>query len=77
MTKREFLKFCGTSFCLLSAPYLLGFPKASEAQTAKKGLIKTKLSPYFTSLEGGGDSMRTLSQTMSSFQREEGFLQSS
>ena len=53
MTKREFLKFCGTSFCVLSAPFLLGFPKASEAQTAKKGLIKTKLSPYFTSLEGG------------------------
>ena len=38
---------------MLSAPYLPGFPKASEAQTAKKGLIKTKLSSYFTSLDGG------------------------
>jgi len=53
MTKREFLKFCGAGFCLISAPYLFGFPKNSQAQMAKKGLIKTKLSPYFTSLEGG------------------------
>lgn len=53
MTKREFLKFCGSSLCMLSATYLFGFPKNSQAQMAKKGLIKTKLSPYFTSLEGG------------------------
>ncbi len=53
LTKREFLKFCGTSFCLLSAAQLFSFPKISHAQIAKKGLIKTKLSPYFTSLEGG------------------------
>ena len=53
LTKREFLRFCGTSFCMLSAASLFGFPEISRAQTAKKGLIKTKLSPYFTSLEGG------------------------
>jgi len=53
LTKREFLKFCGTSFCMLSATYLFGFPETSCAQMAKKGLIKTKLSPYFTPLEGG------------------------
>jgi len=53
MTKREFLKFCGSSLCMFSATYLFGFPKNSQAQMAKKGLIKTKLSPYFTSLEGG------------------------
>jgi pyruvate formate lyase activating enzyme len=53
LTKREFLKFCGTSVCVLSSAYLIGYPKASHAQVAKKGLIKTKLSPYFTSLEGG------------------------
>jgi pyruvate formate lyase activating enzyme len=53
MTKREFLRFCGMSFCMLSAFPLLGFPETSKAQTAKKGLIKTKLSPYFISLEGG------------------------
>jgi pyruvate formate lyase activating enzyme len=52
-TKREFLKFCGTSFCILSATSLFGVPETSRAQMAKKGLIKTKLSPYFTSLEGG------------------------
>lgn len=52
-TKREFLKFCGTSVCLLSATSLFGFPEISHAQMAKKGLIKTKLSPYFTPLEGG------------------------
>ena len=53
LSKREFLKFCGASFCVLSSAYLIGFPETSRAQAAKKGLIKTKLSPYFTSLEGG------------------------
>jgi pyruvate formate lyase activating enzyme len=53
LTKREFLKFCGASFCLLSTVPLFGLPKTSQAQIAKKGLIRTKLSPYFTSLEGG------------------------
>jgi pyruvate formate lyase activating enzyme len=53
MTKRDFLWFCGTSFCMLSAASLFGFPEISRAQTAKKGLIKTKLSPYFSSLDGG------------------------
>ena len=53
LTKREFLKFCGTGLCALSALSLFSFPKASHAQMAKKGLIKTKLSPYFTPLEGG------------------------
>jgi len=53
LTKREFLKFCGSNFCMLSLGCLFGFPETSQAQMAKKGLIKTKLSPYFTSLEGG------------------------
>lgn len=53
LTKREFLKFFGRGFCLLSAPCLFGFPQTSQAQLIKKGLIKTKLSPHFTSLEGG------------------------
>jgi pyruvate formate lyase activating enzyme len=52
-TRREFLRFCGASFCMLSAAYLFGFPETSRAQMPKKGLIKTKLSPYFISLEGG------------------------
>jgi pyruvate formate lyase activating enzyme len=53
LTKREFLKFCGASFCVLSSAYLIGFPETSRAQAPQKGLIKTKLSPYFSSLEGG------------------------
>jgi pyruvate formate lyase activating enzyme len=53
LSKREFLKFCGTNLCLLSAPQLFSFPKNARAQAAKKGLIKTKLSPYFTPLNGG------------------------
>jgi len=53
MTKRDFLRFCGTSLCMISAASLFGFPEISRAQGGKKGLIKTKLSPYFTSLEGG------------------------
>ena len=53
MTKREFLRFCGMNLCMFSTASLLGFPKTSPAQSAKKGLIKTKLSPYFTSLDGG------------------------
>ena len=52
LTKREFLKFCGTSFCVLCAAQLFGFPDTLPAQ-AVKGLIKTKLSPYFISLDGG------------------------
>lgn len=53
LTKREFLKFCGTSICALCVTHLFSLPKISQAQMAKKGLIKTKLSPYFTSLDGG------------------------
>jgi len=53
ITKREFLKFCGASFCVFSLANLFGFPKISHALLAKKGLIKTKLSPYFTSMGGG------------------------
>ena len=52
-TKRDFLRFCGLSFCALSAVQLFGLPRASQAQAPTKGLIKTKLSPYFTPLEGG------------------------
>jgi len=51
--RREFLKFCGTSLCVLCAAHLFGFPYTVQAHMAKKGLIKTKLSPYFTSLDGG------------------------
>ena len=53
LTKRDFLRFCGRSFCALSAASFIGFPNASRAQGATKGLIQTKLSPYYTSLDGG------------------------
>src|SRR5512147_2301628 len=53
LSKRGFLTFCGAGFCMFSAAYLFGFSETSRAQPAKKGLIKTKLSPYFTPLEGG------------------------
>ena len=53
LTKREFLKFCGMSLCMLSASQLFGSPETLRAQTGKKGFIKTKLSPYFISLSGG------------------------
>jgi pyruvate formate lyase activating enzyme len=53
MTKRQFLKLCGTGFCALAVPHVFGFPETSQAQMAQKGLIKTKLSPYFTPLSGG------------------------
>jgi len=53
LTKREFLRFCGVSLCGISSVSLFGLTETSYAQMAKKGLIKTKLSPYFTSLEGG------------------------
>ena len=52
LTKRQFLRVCGASFCMLSAASLFGLSK-SHAQTATKGLIKTKLSPYFIPLNGG------------------------
>ena len=50
LTKRDFLKHCGSGFCSLYTANLLGFPKTTYVQTAQKGLIKTKLSPFFTSL---------------------------
>jgi pyruvate formate lyase activating enzyme len=53
MTKREFLKTCGMGFCALAAASLFDFPETAQPQGALKGLIKTKLSPYFTPLQGG------------------------
>jgi pyruvate formate lyase activating enzyme len=52
MTRREALKLCGRGFCLFAASSLFN-PPLSQAQGMKKGLIRTKLSPYFAPLEGG------------------------
>lgn len=51
LTRRDFLKFCGTGFCALSLSCLLGWPKLTQAQIVKKGFVNTKLSPYFTPLD--------------------------
>lgn len=53
LTKREFLKFCGAGFCVFCGAPLLGLSETLQAQTVKKGLIGTRLSPYFKKL--GGD----------------------
>ncbi len=53
MTRREALKFCGKSLCFFAATSFLSLPSTSNAQGMKKGLIKTKLSPLYTSLKGG------------------------
>jgi len=53
MTRREVLKLCGTGFCTLYTLHRLSVPKSLQAQMAQKGLIKTKLSPFFNSLDGG------------------------
>ncbi|UCF82779.1 MAG: hypothetical protein JSV50_16525, partial [Desulfobacteraceae bacterium] len=53
VTKREFLRFCGKSLCALYAAHLFGFSETLRAQAPKKGLIKTKLSPFFNSLGSG------------------------
>lgn len=53
LTKREFLRLCGKGLCLLSTSSLLSLPQSAHAQMAKKGLIKTKLSPFFTPLKKG------------------------
>ncbi len=53
LTKRDFLKRCGRTFCVLYTAQLFGYPETMQAQTAKKGLIKTKLSAFFTPLGEG------------------------
>jgi len=53
LTKREFLKFCGCELLRTLLCVSHRFPETSRAQAPQKGLVKTKLSPYFTSLEGG------------------------
>ena len=53
LTRREFLKICGKSSCALCAAHLICVPEITWAKMPIKGLIKTKLSPYFTPLGGG------------------------
>ena len=54
LMRRDFLKFCAGSFCGLCLAHLVGAPGTLQAQMAQKGLIRTKLSPYYTPRGGEG-----------------------
>jgi pyruvate formate lyase activating enzyme len=51
VTRRKFIALCGMSLCSLSGASLFSLPASARAEKPVKGLIKTKLSPYFTPLE--------------------------
>jgi pyruvate formate lyase activating enzyme len=51
--RREFLRALGTGACTITFCRLFGLHGILRAQTAEKGLIRKKLSPYFTSLDNG------------------------
>ena len=53
LTKREFLKFCGRSLSFLCTAHLFGLSRTALAQMPQKGLLKPKLSPFYTKLDGG------------------------
>jgi len=53
-SKRDFLRICGTGLCALTLSPFPGVPKSIRAQTPQRGLIKTKLSPYFIPLKDRG-----------------------
>ena len=53
LSKREFFELCGKSLGALWAAQTLVFQETAHAQMAKKGLIKTIRSPYFSSLTRG------------------------
>ncbi len=52
-TRRRFLATCATAFCAASAASLCGSPRPAPAQRPTRGLVKARLSPYFTPLPGG------------------------
>ena len=52
-TRRQFLATCATAFCAASAASLCGDPRPALAQRPTRGLVKARLSPYFTPLPGG------------------------
>ncbi len=47
------MKLCGLGLCALTAPEILRPFSYAHAQRPQKGLVKTKLSPYFKPLDGG------------------------
>jgi pyruvate formate lyase activating enzyme len=52
-TRRQFLATCATAFCTASTASLCGDPRPALAQRPTRGLVKARLSPYFTPLAGG------------------------
>jgi pyruvate formate lyase activating enzyme len=53
ISRRGFLGFCGAGLCLISGASLLTTAKPAHAiPLSKKGLIGTRISPWFTPLEG-------------------------
>jgi pyruvate formate lyase activating enzyme len=52
LSRRDFLGLCGAGFCLLAATSVFAPPSSASARLARKGLIREKLSPWFTPLEG-------------------------
>jgi pyruvate formate lyase activating enzyme len=53
LTKRAFLKACGKVLCSLGVARLFSLPGIVRAQRPEKGLVRAKLSPYFSPLKGG------------------------
>jgi pyruvate formate lyase activating enzyme len=53
LARRDFLEFSTRCLWVFCAAHLFGLPERCRAQSAEKGLIKAKLSPYFTRLDGG------------------------
>lgn len=53
ITKRELLILCGKGLCVLPLASITASARTSHAQGARRGFVRTKLSPYFTALGGG------------------------
>jgi pyruvate formate lyase activating enzyme len=52
-TRRHFLATCATAFCAASTAILCGDLRSALAQRPTRGLVRARLSPYFTPMAGG------------------------
>ncbi|HEX9910964.1 MAG TPA: hypothetical protein VGA86_08770, partial [Desulfatiglandales bacterium] len=50
ITKREFLKLCGAGVCAFCFPSASGSAGKALAQAPQKGLVRTRLSPFYKPL---------------------------
>ncbi|MHC5036227.1 MAG: AmmeMemoRadiSam system radical SAM enzyme [Planctomycetota bacterium] len=50
-TRRTVLKWCGA--CVACLAPVFGLPRTARAQAGAEGLVRTKVSPFFTPLESG------------------------